>query len=64
MPADITGDIAKGDFLSKNTGFYISGPWDVSAFKDGGVNFGVAPMPTLIWKTSTNFLRCSNCFRK
>ena len=29
MPADITGDIAKGDFLSKNTGFYISGPWDV-----------------------------------
>lgn len=62
MPADITGDIAKGDFLSKNTGFYISGPWDVSAFKDGGVNFGVAPMPTLFGKQVPTFLGVQTAF--
>ena len=47
MPADIKGDIAKGNFQSKKIGLYISGPWDVQSFKDAGVNFGVAPLPKL-----------------
>jgi arabinogalactan oligomer / maltooligosaccharide transport system substrate-binding protein len=47
MPADVTGDIAKSKFTSKNTGLYITGPWDVMAFKKAGVNVGVAPLPTL-----------------
>lgn len=47
MAPDVTGDIAKADFISGNTAFYISGPWDVQACKDAKVNFGVAPLPTL-----------------
>lgn len=47
MPADVTGDIAKGKFTSKATAYYISGPWDVEAVKKAGVNFGVAPLPAL-----------------
>ena len=62
MKSDITGDIAKGDFLANKTGFYISGPWDVSAFKDGGVNFEVAPMPTLFGKKIPTFLGVQTAF--
>ncbi|WP_300347072.1 maltose ABC transporter substrate-binding protein [Clostridium sp.] len=62
MKPDITGDIAKGDFLAKKSGFYISGPWDVAAFKDGGVNFGVAPMPTLFGKNVPTFLGVQTAF--
>lgn len=47
MAPDVTGDIAKADFISGNTAFYISGPWDVQACKDAKVNFGVSPLPTL-----------------
>ena len=62
MSADIKGDIAKGDFLNKNTGFYISGPWDVQAFKDGGVNFAVAPMPTLDGNKVPTFMGVQTAF--
>ncbi|MDZ5000636.1 extracellular solute-binding protein, partial [Clostridium perfringens] len=47
MAADITGDIAIGDFTSGKAGFYFSGPWDVAGAKEAGLNFGVIPMPTL-----------------
>lgn len=56
MKDDITGDIAKGDFLSGKTSFYISGPWDVSACKEKGLNFGVAPMPTLAGNDVKTFM--------
>lgn len=47
LSADITFDIARGAFESGETAFYIGGPWDVDAFSSAGVNFAVAPMPTL-----------------
>jgi len=47
MPADVTGDIAKAKFSTKATGLYISGPWDVPTMKEKGVQFKVAPLPTL-----------------
>ncbi|GAB6169382.1 extracellular solute-binding protein [Clostridium carnis] len=56
MAADITGDIAKADFTSGKSAFYISGPWDVAASKEAGVNFGVVPMPTLGGKAPETFL--------
>lgn len=62
MAPDINGDIAKGDFQSGKSGFYISGPWDVAAFKEAGVNFGVAPMPTFGGKPFTTFLGVQAAF--
>src|SRR5690606_31259927 len=47
ISADITFDIARSAFESGETAFYIGGPWDVEAFTSAGVNFAVAPMPTL-----------------
>ena len=56
MAADITGDIAKGEFTSGKAAFYFSGPWDVSGAKEAGLNFGVIPMPTLNGKVPSTFL--------
>lgn len=62
MPADINGDMAKGDFLNGNSAFYISGPWDIQGFKDAGVNFGVVPIPTLDGKTVPTFMGVQTAF--
>ncbi|WP_411168905.1 extracellular solute-binding protein [Clostridium sp. MB05] len=62
MAADITGDIAKGDFTSGKAGFYFSGPWDVAGAKEAGLNFGVIPMPTLNGKVPQTFLGVQTAF--
>lgn len=56
MAADITGDIAKGEFTSGKAGFYFSGPWDVGSAEEAGLNFGVIPMPTLNGNAPSTFL--------
>ncbi|HLR68517.1 MAG TPA: extracellular solute-binding protein [Virgibacillus sp.] len=45
--SDITSDIAKGNFQSGETAFYIGGPWDIDGFEAAGTPFSVAPMPML-----------------
>lgn len=62
MKADITGDIAKGDFTAKKIGFYISGPWDVEAFQKAGINFGVAPLPTINGSSPKSFMTVQSAF--
>lgn len=62
MAPDVTGDIAKSDFLAGKTGFYISGPWDAGACKEAGINYDVAPMPTLGGKPVTTFLGVQTAF--
>lgn len=47
MPADITTDIANSNFKSGDAIYYIGGPWDVSGFKDAGVNFGITTIPKI-----------------
>jgi arabinogalactan oligomer/maltooligosaccharide transport system substrate-binding protein len=47
MPADANGDIAKGKFTNKEIAFYLSGPWDIPALKDAGVNFGIMAFPKI-----------------
>lgn len=56
MASDITGDIANSEFMTKKTGFYISGPWDVGAAKEAGINLEVVPLPTLEGKAPQPFL--------
>lgn len=62
IPADINGDLAKSAFLTGETGFYISGPWDIEALKEGGVNFGVAPIPTLNGNNIKTFMGVQSAF--
>lgn len=56
MPADITADIANSSFKTGDAIFYIGGPWDISGFKDAGVNFGVVKIPQINGTEAKTFM--------
>lgn len=62
VTADITDDIAKDKFLKKETAFYISGPWNVKAAKDAGVNLEVVALPSLNGNDVKPFLGVQSAF--
>ncbi|MFC4828616.1 extracellular solute-binding protein [Agromyces aurantiacus] len=43
---DIDGDIAKQSFLDGKAAFWLTGPWNVGAAVDGGVNVAIDPVPS------------------
>ena len=62
MPQDITPDIANNSFKTGEAVFYLGGPWDVSGFKDAGVNFGIAQIPTIEGKNVKSFMGVQSAF--
>lgn len=62
MASDINGDAAIGEFTSGNSAFFISGPWDIAAFEEEGLNFGVAKIPTLNGNEVTPFMGVQAAF--
>lgn len=62
MPATIKGDDCKANFQKKKVGLYISGPWDVQGFKDAGVNFAIAPLPTTNGQPTPSFVGIQAAF--
>lgn len=62
MNADITGDIAKGDFTAKKIGFYITGAWDIEALQKAGIPCGVAPLPTINGSPAKSFMTVQGAF--
>lgn len=49
--ADMGTNTADGAFAAGTAAMHISGPWNVSNFKDAGLNFGVTTLPSLDGKT-------------
>ena len=45
--ADSTSQIVDGLFTEGKAAMVMTGPWAVSGYKTAGVNFGIAPLPTL-----------------
>lgn len=62
ISVDMNGDIASGQFKEGKSAFYISGPWDVKSFKDAGIDFGVAPIPTLNGQPIKTFMGVQTAF--
>jgi arabinogalactan oligomer/maltooligosaccharide transport system substrate-binding protein len=50
--ADLSTAMCDGAFSAGNTAMYITGPWNVKPFSDSGVQFGVAPLPSLPGETT------------
>lgn len=46
VSADVTADIARGNFQNGQTAFYIGGPWDIDGFESAGTKFAITQMPT------------------
>jgi len=45
--ADLTTSICDEAFKAGKVAMYITGPWNIKPFKDAGIDFGVAPLPSL-----------------
>ena len=45
--ADLTTSICDAAFSSGNVAMYITGLWNVAPFEEAGIDFGVAPLPSL-----------------
>jgi arabinogalactan oligomer/maltooligosaccharide transport system substrate-binding protein len=43
---DIDGDIAKQAFLDGTAAFWLTGPWNVGAATDAGINVAIDPIPS------------------
>ncbi|HJB64324.1 MAG TPA: maltose ABC transporter substrate-binding protein [Candidatus Microbacterium pullistercoris] len=43
---DIDGDIAKQSFLDGDAAFWLTGPWNVAAAQDGGIDVAIDPVPS------------------
>lgn len=43
---DIDGDIAKQAFLDGKAAFWLTGPWNVGAATDAGINVAIDPIPS------------------
>jgi arabinogalactan oligomer / maltooligosaccharide transport system substrate-binding protein len=53
--ADVTYDIKKGLFTSGTLAIDLNGPWTIGDYKAAGINFGVAPIPTIDGKPAVSF---------
>lgn len=45
--SDLSSANCKAAFQSGNAAMFITGLWNVNLFEDAGINFGVAPLPSL-----------------
>ncbi len=52
---DATFDVKKGLFTSGKLALDINGPWAIADLKAAGVNFGIAPLPTIDGKPNVSF---------
>ncbi|MFD0590047.1 maltose ABC transporter substrate-binding protein [Paenibacillus sp. GCM10027627] len=52
---DITFDIKKGLFTSGALAMDINGPWTIADYKKAGIDFGVAPIPSINGHAASSF---------
>ncbi len=45
--SDLTTAVADEAFRSGSSAMHITGPWNLATYRDAGINFGVAPIPSL-----------------
>lgn len=53
---NITGEIAKQSFLDGKAAYTVTGPWNVDAFRDAGMDISVLPIPSAGGETVAPFV--------
>lgn len=55
LNTDIDGDIAKQQFLDGTAAFWLTGPWNVGAAVDAGIDVAIDPVPSPTGQTASPF---------
>ena len=55
LNTDVDGEIAKQQFLDGTAAFWLTGPWNVGAATDAGINVAIDPIPSPTGETASPF---------
>lgn len=55
LNTDVDGEIAKQQFLDGTAAFWLTGPWNVGAAKDAGINVAIDPIPSPTGEVASPF---------
>ncbi|OAN40488.1 sugar ABC transporter substrate-binding protein [Microbacterium sp. H83] len=55
LNTDIDGEIAKQQFLDGTAAFWLTGPWNVGAATEAGINVAIDPVPSPTAETASPF---------
>lgn len=58
----VTGDIAREAFANGESAFMVTGPWNIAAFTDAGVEVSVLPIPSAGGETASPFVGVQGFF--
>lgn len=55
LNTDVDGEIAKQQFLDGTAAFWLTGPWNVGAATEAGINVAIDPIPSPTGETASPF---------
>ena len=56
LNTNISGDIAKEEFNAGKSPYFLTGPWNVPAAQEAGINYAIDPIPTAGSEAATPFV--------
>jgi arabinogalactan oligomer/maltooligosaccharide transport system substrate-binding protein len=56
LNTNISGDIAREEFVAGKSGYFLTGPWNIPAISEGGINYAIDPIPSAGGETATPFV--------
>lgn len=56
LNTNISGDIAKEEFNAGKSPYFLTGPWNVPAAKDAGIDYAIDPIPSAGGQPATPFV--------
>jgi arabinogalactan oligomer/maltooligosaccharide transport system substrate-binding protein len=62
LNTNISGDIAKEEFNAGKSPYFLTGPWNVPAAAEAGINYSIDPIPTTGGDTATPFVGVQGFF--
>ncbi|GAA1696097.1 extracellular solute-binding protein [Microcella alkalica] len=62
LNTNISGDIAREEFVAGKSGYFLTGPWNIPAISEGGINYAIDPIPSAGGETATPFVGVQGFF--
>ncbi|GAA5206421.1 sugar ABC transporter substrate-binding protein [Microbacterium kyungheense] len=62
LNTNITNEIARDEFAAGKSPYMLSGPWNLPAFKDGGIDYAIEPIPQAGPEAPTPFVGVQGFF--
>ena len=62
LNTNISGDIAREEFVAGKSPFFLTGPWNLPAVKEAGINYSIDAIPTAGGETATPFVGVQGFF--